>query len=215
MTYFESGAWRPYERDELLHLLCEVMPQTPLYCRLSRVIRDIPSTDIHEGNQESNFREVAEKALAERGVKLTDIRAREVKLKTVVEEDVTLRVFEYDTSVSRERFLSFESDDALLGFCRLSLPTTDAITPELEGCAMIREVHVYGQSLTIGEASGGRAQHRGLGSQLVDHAAGLAREAGFERLAVISAIGTRVYYRKLGFEDGELYQHRALPVKAT
>jgi elongator complex protein 3 len=75
---------------------------------------------------------------------------------------------------------------------------------------MIREVHVYGQSVEIGEAADGRAQHAGLGTRLLERAAEIARERGYERLAVISAIGTRDYYRKRGFVDGTLYQTRPL-----
>jgi elongator complex protein 3 len=210
MTYFESGAWRPYTREELLEVLCATMPEAPLYCRLSRVIRDIPASDIHEGNQESNFREVAEKEMSDRGIKLKEIRAREVRLKTVNESDVEYRIHEYETTVSREYFLSYETDDALLGFCRLSIPTGDPITPELADSAMIREVHVYGQSLKLGQDSGSHAQHRGLGRRLCEHAEEIARGHGVSNLAVISAVGTRHYYRRLGFVDGPLYLHRAL-----
>ena len=79
--------------------------------------------------------------------------------------------------------------------------------PELEGCAILREVHVYGASLDLGRR-GGAPQHAGLGRRLVERATALAEEAGFRRLAVISAVGTRDYYRGLGFSDGALYQHR-------
>jgi elongator complex protein 3 len=210
MAHYEAGRWRPYTRDELLTLLCAVMPRAPAYCRLSRVIRDIPRTEIHAGNHESNFREVAEAALAEQGIGLREIRAREVRLRSVDDAEYALRAQRYETTVSIEHFLSFETDDALLGFLRLSLPTAPPLTPELSGAAMIREVHVYGQSLHLGQNSGGRAQHRGLGRALVDHAAALAADAGYSRLSVISAVGTRVYYRRLGFFDEGLYLHRAL-----
>ncbi|MEE2787210.1 MAG: tRNA uridine(34) 5-carboxymethylaminomethyl modification radical SAM/GNAT enzyme Elp3 [Myxococcota bacterium] len=210
MTHFEAKRWRPYTRDELLELLVEVMPQTPEYCRLSRVIRDIPTEAIHSGNGETNFREVAERALAKRGIQLREIRAREIKLKGVQNGEVQLRATTYETTVSTEHFLAAEIGQTLLGFCRLSLPHAESITPELEGAAMIREVHVYGLSRRLGQGSGGHAQHRGLGTRLVEWAAQLAHNAQYETLAVISAIGTRGYYRKLGFEDGELYMHRAL-----
>jgi elongator complex protein 3 len=98
----------------------------------------------------------------------------------------------------------------IAGFLRLSLPEVAPLTEELAGAAMIREVHVYGQSLEIGEVGPGRAQHTGLGKQLIDRAAEIARERGYARLAVISAVGTRAYYRKRGFEDGRLYQVRGL-----
>ena len=188
------------------------MPKTPEYCRLSRVIRDIPSTDIHEGNQETNFREVAERQLALEGVKLREIRSREVKLQNIPAGDMELKLYPYTTSVSEEIFFAFELNDYLLGFCRLSLPfnTTEALCDELAESAMIREVHVYGQSLVFGETSGGRAQHRGLGKKLIQEACLYAKNKDFKKIAVISAIGTKSYYRKLGFSDEKLYQHKTL-----
>ena len=210
MSHFAEGRYVPYSREELLDVLCDTMPRAPRYCRLSRVIRDIPASDIHEGNQESNFREVAEKEMAARGLVLQEIRAREVKLQTVEADELELKELTYQTSVSKEYFLSFEASDALLGFCRLSLPHGKPITEELAGSAMIREVHVYGKSLKLGQESGVAAQHRGLGKRLVEHAAELAKREGYGTIAVISAIGTRNYYRKLGFVDGDLYMHRAL-----
>jgi elongator complex protein 3 len=90
---------------------------------------------------------------------------------------------------------------------RLSLPDVAAPIAEIDGEAMIREVHIYGPALAIGARSGANAQHRGLGTELVAEAGRQAAEAGFDSLAVISAIGTRAYYRKLGFADGTLYQH--------
>ena len=96
------------------------------------------------------------------------------------------------------------------GFLRLSLPEGERLTDELDDAAMIREVHVYGQAVNVGEKEAGRAQHSGLGTALLERAAVLAREQGYNTLAVISAVGTRGYYRSRGFEDGDLYQHRAL-----
>src|SRR5690606_38043258 len=110
-----------------------------------------------------------------------------------------------------EIFLQYiDADRTIAGFLRLSLPTLPPITGALDGAAIIREVHVYGQSVEIGEASAGKAQHAGLGTQLIERAAAIAAERGYARLAVISAVGTRGYYRARGFEDGELYQMRAL-----
>jgi elongator complex protein 3 len=82
--------------------------------------------------------------------------------------------------------------------------------PELAGTALLREVHVYGASLALGQKHDVKPQHTGLGRRLVEEAARIASAAGYADLAVISAIGTRDYYRKLGFTDGELYQHLAL-----
>ena len=117
----------------------------------------------------------------------------------------------YQTSIGDEHFLEFVTpEDRLVAFLRLSLPDSPLPEPELRTSALIREVHVYGGSLGLGRRAEGRAQHLGLGGRLIDRAAELARAAGFEDLAVISAVGTRVYYRGLGFTDGDYYQHRPL-----
>jgi elongator complex protein 3 len=119
----------------------------------------------------------------------------------------------YETEGTQEHFLSFETaDERIAGFLRLSFPDRGRPHPfpELEDHAMIREVHVYGPALDLGEESRGEAQHIGLGTELIEEAKRMAREAGYGSLAVISAIGTRRYYAKLGFELDGLYMTTAL-----
>lgn len=211
MQRYEDGSWRPYTHDELLRVLVECFRLTPEYCRLTRVVRDIPSTDIVIGNQMTNFRQVVEHTLAANGERSPDIRAREVRFRQVEAVELHLDEQGYSSSSGDEIFLQYITPARdIAGFLRLSLPTEAPITPELVNAAMIREVHVYGQSLELGESAPGRAQHLGLGRQLIERAADIARERGYHQLAVISAIGTREYYRKRGFADGELYQIRLL-----
>ena len=213
MQRYEDGSWRPYTEDELLDVLKACFMLTPEYCRLTRVIRDIPSTDIVSGNQKTNFRQLVENALEAEGKRSPDIRAREIRHRKVESDELRLDTLWYDTSCSREAFLQFITEERdIAGFLRLSLPHQDQtpLTDELAGAAIIREIHVYGQSVGIGESQPGRAQHLGLGSQLIDEAVRLSQEAGYKKLAVISAIGTREYYRKRGFEDQPLYPIRAL-----
>ena len=90
------------------------------------------------------------------------------------------------------------------------MPATVEAPAELAGCAIIRQLHVYGPSLPIGDASDGEAQHRGIGQGLLATAADAARRAGYRRLAVIASIGTREYYRQHGFTVGDLYMARDL-----
>lgn len=213
MQYYQRGDWQPYTHEELLHTLVECFKMTPEYCRLTRVIRDIPSTDIVDGNQLTNFRQIVDQTLAKQGERSMDIRAREVRHKTIAPDALHLDEVWYGSSSSEEVFLQFITEDReIAGFLRLCLPFADEapLHPELADAAIIREVHVYGQSLGIGESETGRAQHAGLGTALIERAVELATERGYGRLAVISAIGTRGYYRKRGFEDGVLYQVRAL-----
>jgi len=214
MGNYERGEWRPYAHDELVELLAGCLERTPSYCRLTRVIRDFSSRDIVVGNQLTNLREVAEDRLRARGGSCRDIRAREIRGLGFAVEGLRLNDQRYRTSIGEEHFLEFATpDDRLVAFLRLSLPDAPPADPELRASALIREVHVYGDSLGLGRRTQGSAQHMGLGKRLIDRAAQLARDARFADLAVISAVGTRVYYRSLGFSDGDAYQHRSLTAR--
>jgi elongator complex protein 3 len=211
MTHYEAGRYRPYSEETLLELLVNAMTRTPPYCRLSRVIRDIPGEDILAGSRVTNFRAVAEEEMRRRGVRSRDIRAREIRSFDVSIEDLHLEVHRYQTSSGRESFLSHVTrDDRLAGFLRLALPEAPSFLDELGDAALVREVHVYGSSMSIGEREDGKAQHVGLGRKLLQDAAEEARSRGFARLSVISSVGTREYYRRQGFTDGTLYQHRRI-----
>lgn len=214
MQYFQRGEWQPYSYDELLEIVTFCLQNTPQYTRLTRVIRDIPSTNIVEGNKLTNFRQIAELALSEAGQFSQDIRAREIRHQKVELEDLELKEVVYETSVSQEIFLQYvvkaepesKQPPKIAGFLRLSLPTVSNFMPELDGAAVIREVHVYGQAVAVGNKVAGKAQHLGLGTKLLDRAKEIAREKNFSKIAVISAIGTREYYKDRGFVNGELYQ---------
>lgn len=211
MDYYQRGEWRPYTHEELLGVLTACFQLTPDYCRLTRVIRDIPGTDIVVGNKMTNFRELVQQELAQNGSYTGDIRSREIRHRNVAPDALHLDEVWYTSNCSNEVFLQYITPERqIAGFLRLSLPTEPPITPELENAAMIREVHVYGQSIEIGEALAGKSQHVGLGKHLIERAVEIAHKWGYQRLAVISAIGTREYYRKRGFTDGQLYQLRDL-----
>jgi elongator complex protein 3 len=211
MQCYNNGEWRPYSHDELLDILKTALNTTPCYCRLSRVIRDIGSDDIVVGNKNSNLREVAERALRAEGRSIREIRGREIRERQFDVESLQLRMIDYQTSIGDECFIEFATkEDRLAGFLRLALPKDDGFIEEIRGCAIIREIRVYGASLSLGEHTDSVAQHRGLGQRLIRVAQERAANAGFRQLAVISAIGTRDYYRRLGFSDGELYQNKVL-----
>ncbi len=211
MRFYEAGQWRPYAHQELLDVLASVLEAAPRYCRLSRVIRDISSCDIVVGNRMANLRELAEAQLIREGRACVDIRSREIRSESVVLDELALRTTEYETSSGKEQFIELcTPSDRVAAFVRLSLPEERSFIEELAGHAIIRELHVYGAALALGAREGGRAQHIGLGRTLVDEALARARSAGYAKLSVISAIGTRPYYRRLGFEDGELYQSKTL-----
>lgn len=218
MQYYKKGLWKPYSYEELLSVLEYCLLQTPQYCRLTRIIRDIPSTDIVVGNKHTNFRQIAEQSLAKAGLESVDIRAREIRGQQFNPEDLELESVVYGTSASSEVFLQFvlpaekstTKKQAIVAFLRLSLPNKPTFIPELEGAALIREVHVYGSLHNIGEAQSHKPQHLGLGKKLIAAAQKIAQKKQYKKIAVISAIGTRRYYEKQGFVQGPLYQSKVL-----
>jgi elongator complex protein 3 len=208
--HYESGAYHPYAHTALVELMAAIKPTIPPYCRVNRLARDIPAHHVAAGSTRSNLREDAQRLLEERGERCRCIRCREVRGRLLRREDLKLEEMSYEAGGAREVFLSFvTADDRLAGFLRLSLPGLGSPPlgwPDLENAAIIREVHIYGQMLPVGAGAEGASQHIGLGTELLTRAGTLACEAGFRRLAVISAVGTRPYYRDRGFTDGELYQ---------
>jgi elongator complex protein 3 len=211
---WEQGLYKPYSTEELVDLLAEIKPTVPRYCRLNRVIRDIPSTHVVEGNKRTSLRMDVHGELKARGTQCECIRCREVRGRTVAEENLQLEDLVYQAGPAEEHFLSFVTpEDKLAGFLRLSLPgenSPETGLSDLDGAALVREVHVYGQSLEVGGSKDGAAQHIGLGTQLLEEAARISKEKGFRKLAVISAVGTREYYAGRGFGMGELYMVRKL-----
>ena len=205
--YWERGEYKPYSEDEIIDLLVACKSKVPSYVRINRVIRDIPTTNVVEGIKRANLRQVVQEEMKKRGLKCGCIRCREVRREVVNPEELALRSEIYDTEDTIEHFLSFETDEKIAGFVRLSLPKPGIPAPveEVQNLAMIREVHIYGPAVRIGDSSDGEAQHLGLGGRLIARAKRIAWEAGFEGIAVISAIGTREYYARHGFTMGELY----------
>ena len=212
--YWQRGEYTPYTTQELINLIADIKPGIPRYCRVNRVVRDIPSTNVVEGNKRTSLRMDIHKELKRRGTTCECIRCREVRGKEVDEEALQLNDLVYQAGGAEEHFLSFVTPgDKLAGFLRLSLPGTEGPQTELndlDGAAIIREVHIYGQSLEIGDSKEGAAQHIGLGTSLIEEAEKLAQVNGYGRLAVISAVGTRRYYAGRGFEMGDLYMVKNL-----
>jgi len=216
---WQQGKYQPYSTDQLIDLIAGLKPTIPTYCRVNRIVRDIPSNYIIAGSKRSSLRQDVQRTLEERGEHCRCVRCREIRGQTVGVKDLMLSDLVYHPADAEEHFISFDSpDDHLAGYLRLSLPkpAESAISqsarkelyneiPALIGAALVREVHIYGQSVAVSEKIEGAAQHTGLGTSLLEKAASVARASGFKKLAVISAIGTRLYYEKRGFKRAGLY----------
>ena len=217
VNHYHNGTWRPYTERELVDVLSENLIDTPAFTRISRMIRDISAHDILVGNKKTNLRQLVEEQVRPRTAEVREIRFREIGTEDVSMESLRMEDIAYDTGDTKELFFQWVTpQQKIAGFLRLSLPRPQALErfadmlPIAFGEAMIREVHVYGFATRI-DSEGTSAQHRGLGRMLIEHACDIAYAAGYSRINVISAIGTRDYYRKLGFHDGRLYQYRDLP----
>lgn len=212
---YKDGSWKPYSEEELIDVLSADMLVTPPFTRVSRMIRDISAKDILVGNKKTNLRQIVDEALGPRADEVREMRFREIATEDVDLDSLRLDEVRYGTKATDEVFLQWVTPNyKLAGFLRLSLPLPEALArhenlPIGPNEAMIREVHVYGFATAV-DARGSSAQHHGLGRQLVERACTIARDAGYKRLNVISAVGTRDYYRSLGFKDNGLYQQRNL-----
>ena len=216
VAHWRDGSWRPYTEQELVNLLAEDVLVTPPFTRISRMIRDISAHDIMTGNKKVNLRQLVDLELAKRPQPVQEIRSREIAFGAAANDELSLSEIAYETTNTHEVFLQWVAPgNRIAGFLRLSMPNADYVgahaadLPIDAGEAMIREVHVYGRVAGLHQG-GQNAQHRGLGRMLIERACDIARENGYTAINVISAIGTRGYYRKQGFTDNGLYQQRSL-----
>jgi elongator complex protein 3 len=182
---------------------------------LQRIQRDIPAYQVLAGIKKSDIRELAKKRLLEMGGRCRCIRCREVghrALSGIKPGNIELTMEEYRACGGKEHFISFEDTerDVLIGFIRLRFPNAPH-RQELAGAALIRELHVYGSMVPPGDSAGeAQWQHRGYGEELLAQAEEMARSAGYEKIAVTSAIGVRDYYRKFGYGREGAYMTKRL-----
>ncbi|MDO8667476.1 MAG: tRNA uridine(34) 5-carboxymethylaminomethyl modification radical SAM/GNAT enzyme Elp3 [bacterium] len=197
--WWKNGKYKPYSDKVLQELIVKCKKAVPPYVRIIRLIRDIPGESIIAGNRITNLRQI----MKDRGVVCRCIRCREAGERELGIRNYELRIIKYQASGGVEYFLSYEFKDGkvLYGFCRLRLAENN-----LMGAAIIRELHVYGELVSVPSASSGqvakikKTQHSGLGKRLMTEAEKIARKNGYKKIAVISGIGVRGYYRKLGYK---------------
>ncbi|MGB7788720.1 tRNA uridine(34) 5-carboxymethylaminomethyl modification radical SAM/GNAT enzyme Elp3 [Methanoregula sp.] len=206
---WQRGLYSPYGEEELVDLIAYAKSVIPEFTRLQRIQRDIPAKLIVAGSRHSNFRQLAQARLTALGKRCRCIRCREIgRLPSVVEADV--RVLEYEACGGQEHFISAVSGDSLIGFARLRFPF-QVYRPELDCAAILRELHVYGSLVSVGKDAGDEEwQHRNFGRLLLARAEEIATDGGYTRLAIMSGIGVRPYYRRQGYERSGPYMVKVL-----
>jgi elongator complex protein 3 len=190
--YWE-GKYKPYSPEEIQKLLIKMLKLIPRYCRVMRIMREIPLEYLVAGSKHIGIRKDVEDELRKEKVKLKEIRYREVGFnKENIDLNLKLKITKYPASGGKEYFLEIvNKQDILFGLLRLRI---------FDKNAMIRELHVYGQSLKLGEEGKEAGQHTGLGKWLMEEAEKLAKKEKCKEIKVISGVGVREYYKKLGYE---------------
>lgn len=214
--WYQDGRYQPYEQEKLVDLLIALKQIVPYYCRINRLIRDIPSPSIIAGNKVTNLRQILQDGMKVQGLFCRCIRCREARASDPVSTRTEPRLFidEYAASGGTEYFISYESPDrsTLYAFLRLRLPGADAavLFDELKGAAYVRELHTYGTLIGLQNLTEQAVQHKGLGRKLMERAEAMAKEKGWNKMAVIAGIGVREYYRKLGYQLEGTYMVKVL-----
>ena len=218
---YSAGRYEAYSDEDLIEVLVAAKKIVPPWIRIMRIQREIESKDIIAGPTSGNLRQLVLQRLHLQGAACNCIRCREIGLHRrciLSKEEVTLRRVDYAASNGQEVFLSIESIDktTILGFLRLRKGVfshrSELVYEQHEPIAIIRELHIYGQMLNVGNPGTGRSyQHRGYGMQLIQEAERITKdEFGTKKLAVISAVGTREYYKKLGYVPNGPYMSKVL-----
>ncbi|MEM4207417.1 MAG: tRNA uridine(34) 5-carboxymethylaminomethyl modification radical SAM/GNAT enzyme Elp3, partial [Candidatus Nitrosocaldus sp.] len=217
---YERGEYKPYSEEQFIDLIARMKSIVPRWVRIMRIQREVDSSEIVAGIKHGNARQLALMRLEEQGLKCRCIRCREAGLKSNVSsidpsKAVLLRE-DYDAGNGREVFLSYEDpeQDLLFGFLRLRRPSSYAHRDEVKGksnACVVRELHVYGQVLPLSKHYPWSYQHRGFGRMLMEEAERIARdEFHASKLLVISAVGTREYYKRLGYVKEGPYMGKEL-----
>ncbi len=216
-----EGRYKPYDDETAIEVISEMYRYIPKYVRVMRIRRDIPAHEVIAGTHYSNLREFVEKRCLEKGIKIREIRFREVGLqmwkynRVPNPKYIEITRTTYEAGGGIEEFLAVEDtrNDIIIGFLRMRIPSEKAHRPEIDSrTAIIRELHVYGPELPVGE-HGFSWQHRGWGSKLLREAERIAvEEYDIRKMLVLSGVGVREYYRKHGYyrPPNSPYMHKIL-----
>jgi elongator complex protein 3 len=208
--FWKQGKYEPYSEKQLINLILRIKKIIPHYVRIQRIIRDIPGDSIMAGNKLTNLRQILDNS----GAKICCcIRCREIRGTYSSKDKIKLFRRQYLASGGKEIFLSYENPNQkkLYALLRLRFPSPAKETlPVLKDTALIRELHTYGYLVSIGKKDKQKAQHSGLGKKLMIEAKKIVSKEGFKKIAVISGIGVRQYYKNLGYGLKDEYMIKKL-----
>jgi len=219
--WWKKGEYKPYTTEEAAELIVEVKKTIPPWIRVMRVQRDIPANLIEAGVKQSNLRELVLEKLREQNLRCRCIRCREVGHRWLRDKtkpdlnNVRISTVKYDASEGKEIFISAEdpTNDILIGYLRLRIPSAKAHRPEInaEPCSIVRELHVYGPLVPVGRHRAQAWQHKGYGETLLAEAERItSEEYNREKVVVISALGTKQYYTRFGYQQDGPYMSKTL-----
>jgi len=219
--WYVEGTYRPYTNEEAASLIVEIKKIIPPWIRVMRVQRDIPAPLIAAGVNRSNLRELVQQRLKEKGIRCRCIRCREVGHRMESDKvkpnpkNVGVLTALYDASDGKEIFISAEDpeNDILIGYLRLRIPSARAHRTEIRAdpCSIVRELHIYGSLVPVGKHLAKAWQHKGYGRILLTEAERISREDyDLKKILVISALGTKQYYMRFGYEYDGVYMSKRL-----
>ncbi len=210
---WQKGKFMALRRDDAAGIISDFLGYVPYWIRIMRVQRDIPTNVTEDGVDRTNLRQYVDDLMKKKNIVSKDIRAREAGLLSrgeKVSKDIQLFIEKYDASEGTEFFISMEDKErkAIFGYCRLRIPSAELTEEITKGCGIIRELHVVGTATGIGDE--GDTQHKGIGKKLLKEAERLAKESRLSKIVVISGIGARDYYRKLGYDKEGYYMAKTI-----
>lgn len=200
VSLYEKGKYHPYSKEDVQELIIRIMKLIPNYCRVMRVMREIPPEHLVAGIIRIDLRKEIEQELKKGKKKIKEIRFREIGFAIrdlqkgkKIDDKLKLKVSKYKSSKGDEYFLEFvNKNNILFGLCRLRINENNE--------AFVRELHIYGQALALGEKAKKFGQHRGLGKKLIKESEKIVKKNKIKILKIISGVGVREYYKKLGYK---------------
>lgn len=216
-----KGEYQPYSTEQAAELIVKIKRFVPRWVRIMRIQREIPVNGISDGVKHGNLRQIVQEKLEHRGIVCQCIRCREVGQRAMKTGELSsanefsIQRIDYEASGGKEIFISFEDPTSglLVGYLRLRIPGKSPHRREIANTntALIRELHVFGQTVPVGERSDSAFQHKGYGTRLIAEAERIATEE-FDRskMIVISALGTMNYYSRFGYRHEGPYMSKPL-----